>query len=74
MLIAERSETAKEKPVLTTVGAVYGGVDHPHLGRDVMEIFLIILAVIAGIGVAIFLFVIEPRRAIYDYDPHDLRQ
>ena len=44
------------------------------MGSDVMEIFLIILAVIAGIGVAIFLFVIEPRRAIYDYDPHDPRQ
>ena len=41
---------------------------------DVMEVFLIMLAVIAGVGVAVFLFVIEPRRKIYDYDPHDPRQ
>jgi hypothetical protein len=32
-----------------------------------MEVFLIGLAVIAGAGVAFFLFVIEPRRKIYDY-------
>jgi hypothetical protein len=36
-----------------------------------MEIFFIALALIAGTGVAFFLFVIEPRRKIYDYDPHD---
>jgi hypothetical protein len=33
-----------------------------------MEIFLIALAVIAGAGVAFFLFVIEPRRKIYDHE------
>ena len=38
-----------------------------------MEAFLIVLALIAGVGVAVFLFVIEPRRKIYDYDPHDHR-
>jgi hypothetical protein len=38
-----------------------------------MEVFLIGLALIAGTGVAFFLFVIEPRRKIYDYDPGDLR-
>jgi hypothetical protein len=36
-----------------------------------MEMFFIVLAVIAGTGVAFFLFVIEPRRKIYDYDPRD---
>ena len=39
----------------------------------VMEIFLIALLVIAATGVAFFLFVIEPRRKIYDYDPLDPR-
>jgi len=39
-----------------------------------MEVFFIMLAVIAGAGIAVFLFVIEPRRKIYDYDPHDPRQ
>lgn len=34
-----------------------------------MEVFLIVLAVIGACGVAFFLFVIEPRRKIYDYDP-----
>ena len=43
-----------------------------HLGAHVMEVFLIGLALIAGTGVAFLLFVIEPRRKIYDYDPHDL--
>jgi hypothetical protein len=38
-----------------------------------MEVFLIVLAVIAGAGVVFFLFVIEPRRKIYDYDPIDPR-
>jgi hypothetical protein len=41
--------------------------------HTVMEVFLIGLALIAGVGVAFFLFVIEPRRKIYDYDPRDLR-
>ena len=36
-----------------------------------MEVFFIVLAVIAGAGVAFFLFVIEPRRKIYDYDPRE---
>ena len=36
-----------------------------------MEMFFIVLAVIAGAGVVFFLFVIEPRRKIYDYDPRD---
>jgi hypothetical protein len=36
-----------------------------------MEVFFIGLAVIAGTGVVFFLFVIEPRRKIYDYDPSD---
>ena len=62
------------KAVLTVIGAVYGGVDHPHLGSDVMEAFFILLAAIVGVGIAVFLFVIEPRRKIYDYDPHDRRQ
>ena len=66
------------KAVLTVVGAVYSGVDHPLLegtwGATFMEVFLIMLVVIAGVGVAVFLFVIEPRRKIYDYDPHDPRQ
>jgi hypothetical protein len=46
---------------------------HPSLRGEhtVMEIFLIVLAVIAGTGIAFFLFVIEPRRKIYDYDPRD---
>ena len=35
-----------------------------------MEFFLIALAVIAATGVVFFLFVMEPRRKIYDYDPH----
>ena len=61
------------KAVLTVVGAVYGGVDG-HLGSDVMEVFLIALAVVVGVGIAVFLFVIEPRREIYDYDPRDPRQ
>jgi len=39
----------------------------------VMELFLIVLLAIAGAGIAFFLFVIEPRRKIYDYDPRDLR-
>ena len=43
-------------------------------GSDVMEVFFLMLAVIAGVGVAVLLFVIEPRRKIYDYDPHDPRQ
>ena len=38
-----------------------------------MEVFLIGLAAIAGTGIVFFLFVLEPRRKIYDYDPHDLR-
>jgi hypothetical protein len=36
-----------------------------------MEVFLIGLALIAGAGVVFFLFGIEPRRKIYDYDPRD---
>ena len=39
----------------------------------IMEVFLIGLAVIAGAGIVFFLFVIEPRRKIYDYDPLDPR-
>jgi hypothetical protein len=42
-------------------------------GAYVMEAFLIVLAVIAAAGVVLFLFVIEPRRKIYDYDPLDPR-
>ena len=38
-----------------------------------MELFFIGLAVIAGTGAVFFLFVIEPRRKIYDYDPRDPR-
>jgi hypothetical protein len=55
--------------VLTVIGAVYGGVNL----EAVMELFLIVLLAIAGTGIAFFLFVIEPRRKIYDYDPRDLR-
>jgi uncharacterized membrane protein YgaE (UPF0421/DUF939 family) len=58
--------------VLTVIGAVYGGAD-PSLGAYVMEFFLIALGAIAATGVVFFLFVIEPRRAIYDYDPLDPR-
>jgi len=36
-----------------------------------MEFFLMALAVIAATGVVFFLFVMEPRRKIYDYDPLD---
>ena len=36
-----------------------------------MEAFLIVLAAIAATGVVFLLFVIEPRRKIYDYDPLD---
>jgi hypothetical protein len=38
-----------------------------------MEVFLIGLALVAGAGVVFLLFVIEPRRTIYDYDPRDHR-
>jgi hypothetical protein len=38
-----------------------------------IEVFLIVLAAIAAAGVVFFLFVIEPRRKIYDYDPLDPR-
>jgi len=58
-----------DRPVLTVIGAVYGGVNL----EAVMELFLIVLLAIAGTGIAFFLFVIEPRRKIYDYDPRDLR-
>jgi hypothetical protein len=61
-----------ESRSLTVIGAVYGGVD--HAGSDVMEVFFIMLAVIVGVGIAVFLFVIEPRRKIYDYDPLDPQQ
>ena len=61
--------------VLTVVGAVY--VQQISLGGTwgayVMEMFLIVLAVIAAAGVVFFLFVMEPRRKIYDYDPLDPR-
>ena len=62
-------ETQSWKTVLTVVGAVYGGVNL----EAVMELFLIVLAAIAGTGIVFFLFVIEPRRKVYDYDPLDLR-
>jgi hypothetical protein len=35
-------------------------------GTQVMETFLIVLALAALFGVCFFLFVIEPRRKIYD--------
>jgi hypothetical protein len=38
-----------------------------------MGLFHIMLLAIAGIGIAFFLFVIKPRREIYDYDPRDHR-
>ena len=38
-----------------------------------MELFLIVRLAIAATGIVFFLFVLEPRRKIYDYDPHDLR-
>jgi hypothetical protein len=44
-------DTQSWKAVLTVVGAVYGGVRR-HLEHTVMEIFLIVLAAIAGTGVA----------------------
>jgi hypothetical protein len=55
--------------VLTVVGAVYGVVNL----EAVMGLFLIVLLAIAGTGIAFFLFVIEPRKEIYDYDPRDHR-
>jgi hypothetical protein len=55
--------------ILTVVGAVYGGENL----EAVMELFLIVLLAIAGTGIAFFLFVIEPRRKIYDYDPRDFQ-
>ena len=67
-------DTQSWKAVLTVVGAVYGGGKSllEALGEHtVMEMFFIVLAVIAGTGIAFFLFVIEPRRKIYDYDPRD---
>jgi hypothetical protein len=36
------------------------------LERKVMETFLIVLAIAAMAGICVFLFVIEPRRKIYD--------
>jgi hypothetical protein len=41
------------------------------LEDTVMEMFFIVLAVIVGAAVAFWLFVIESRRKIYDYDPRD---
>jgi len=38
-----------------------------------MEAFLIVVAMIVAAGAVFFLFVIEPRRKIYDYDPLDPR-
>jgi hypothetical protein len=38
-----------------------------------MELFLIGLLAIAGATIVFFLFVIEPRRKVYDYDPLDPR-
>jgi hypothetical protein len=35
-----------------------------------MEIFWTVLAIVVASGVCIFLFVIEPRRKIYDTPPH----
>ena len=72
--LPELLQRRSNKGVLTVVGAVYGGVNLSWRrlgGVYVMEAFLIVLAVIAGTGVAFFLFVIEPRRKIYDYDPRD---
>ena len=36
-----------------------------------MEMFFIVPALVAGAGIVFFLFVIEPRRKVYDYDPRD---
>ena len=72
--LPELLQRRSNKGVLTVVGAVYGGVNlswRRLAGVYVMEAFLIVLAVIAGTGVAFFLFVIEPRRKMYDYDPRD---
>ena len=63
--------TQSWKTVLTVVGEVYDGRKSPL--EAVMEMFLIALALIAGTGVVFLLFVIEPRRKIYDYDPLDPR-
>jgi hypothetical protein len=38
-----------------------------------MEMFFIVLALAAGAAIVFFLFVIEPRRKVYDYDPLDPR-
>ena len=74
--LPELLQRRSNKAVLTVVGAVYGGVNLSWRrlgGAYVMEAFLIVLAVIAAAGVVLFLFVIEPRRKIYDYDPLDPR-
>ena len=46
---------------MVTFGGTWGAYRHGLIG----------LALIAGTGVVFFLFVIEPRRKIYDYDPSD---
>jgi hypothetical protein len=40
--------------------------DTLHSGRYVMETFFIALGVVVLAGIAIWLFVFEPRRKIYD--------
>jgi predicted transcriptional regulator with HTH domain len=39
---------------------------HGLTGRSIMETFLIAIGVITLVGVVVFLFVIEPRRKIYE--------
>ena len=67
-------ETQSRTAVLTVVGVWWRKPLLDALGEHtvMMEVFFIALAAIAGTGIAFFLFVIEPRRKIYDYDPGDL--
>ena len=39
-----------------------------------LEGFFIVLGVTVAVGIAFFLFVLEPRRKIYDYDPNPPRE
>jgi hypothetical protein len=60
------AEVAARYQAATAVGR------HKHIhefqGADVMETVLIALGVIAGAAIVFWLFVIEPRRKIYDRD------
>jgi hypothetical protein len=50
---------------LPSVGAIILSIGY-FWERKVMDTFLIVLAIAAMAGICVFLFVIEPRRKIYD--------